>query len=113
MSVKTFTFRYDPDSDIGKWMASQAKKNVSLELAIQTLIGNFGYEDLCEVIPRQVPLEVNKVKPRKKRVSKPKKANTQKSPNKVKKQPQDDEIAKSEIENNDDDNTTLDMFSSL
>ena len=56
MSVKTFTFRYDSDGDIGKWMAAQANKSVSLELAIQTLIGNFDYQDLREAIPRQVTL---------------------------------------------------------
>lgn len=113
MSVKTFTFRYDPDSDIGKWMASQAKKNVSLELAIQTLIGNFGYKDLVAVIPRQVPLEVDGVKPRKKRkVSRPGRAKSKKSSATTKKQPAPKEEPKQE-KDEDDNDSSLDMFSSL
>lgn len=113
MSVKTFTFRYDSDSDIGKWMASQSTKNVSLELAIQTLIGNFGYEDLCEVIPRQVPLDVNKVKPRRKRKApKPRKTSIKKRPKVVKTQQPPKEEFKQEKAEDDKDNS-LGMFSSL
>ena len=112
MSVKTFTFRYDSDSDIGKWMASQGKKNESLELAIQTLIGNFDYQDLREVIPRQVPLEIEAVKPRKKRVSKPRKVKTKKKFKVNQKQPPKDKPKGNEVEDNDED-TNLGMFSSL
>lgn len=112
MSVKTFTFRYDPDSDIGKWMASQAKKNVSLELAIQTLIGNFGYEDLCEIIPRQVLLDVETRGPRNKRTAKRRKPRIKAKDKPVDNQPSKVEPKASKTEGNDDD-TALDMFSSL
>lgn len=113
MSVKTFTFRYDSDSDIGKWMASQGKKNESLELAIQTLIGNFDYQDLREVIPRQVPLEIEAVKPqRKRKAPKPRKTSIKKRTKVVKMQQPPKEELKQEKTKDDKDNS-LDMFSSL
>lgn len=115
MSVKTFTFRYDSDGDIGKWMAAQANKSVSLELAIQTLIGNFDYQDLREAIPRQVTLnavDVNAAKPKKK-TRKPK-AKKKPAPEKVDKPKQEEPSSKTngKAEDNDDD-ANLDMFSSL
>ena len=56
MTTKTFTFRYDPDDDVGKWMREQSKKSDSLEAAIRTIIGNYGYEDYNKVAPKQVKL---------------------------------------------------------
>ena len=115
MSVKTFTFRYDSDGDIGKWMAAQANKSVSLELAIQTLIGNFDYQDLREAIPRQVTLnavDVNAEKPKKKTL-KPK-AKKKPAPEKVDKPKKEEPSSKTndKAEDNDDD-ANLGMFSSL
>lgn len=115
MSVKTFTFRYDSDGDIGKWMAAQANKSVSLELAIQTLIGNFDYQDLREAIPRQVTLnavDMNAAKPKKK-TRKPK-AKKKPAPEKVDKHKQEEPSSKTsdKAEDNDDD-ANLGMFSSL
>ena len=114
MSVKTFTFRYDSDGDIGKWMAAQANKSVSLELAIQTLIGNFDYQDLREAIPRQVTLnavDVNAAKPKKK-TRKPKK--NKQAPENVDKPKQEESSPKPDKKTKDnDDDANLDMFSSL
>lgn len=111
MSVKTFTFRYDSDGDIGKWMAAQANKSVSLELAIQTLIGNFDYQDLREAIPRQVTL--NAAKPKKK-TRKPKAKKNKQAPENVDKPKQEEPSSKPDkkVEDNDDD-ANLGMFSSL
>lgn len=111
MSVKTFTFRYDSDGDIGKWMAAQANKSVSLELAIQTLIGNFDYQDLREAIPRQVIL--NAAKPKKK-TRKPKAKKNKQAPENVDKPKQEEPSSKPDkkAEDNDDD-ANLGMFSSL
>lgn len=112
MSVKTFTFRYDSDGDIGKWLASQGKKNESLELAIQILIGNFDYQDLRDVISRQVPLGIEAVKPRKTKVPKPRKTKAKKKTKVSPKQPSKDKPKENEVEDNDED-TNLGMFSSL
>lgn len=113
MSVKTFTFRYDSDGDIGKWMAAQANKSVSLELAIQTLIGNFDYQDLREAIPRQVTLnavDVDAEKPKKK-TRKPK---AKKNNENVDKPKQEESSPKPDDKAEDNDNdANLGMFSSL
>lgn len=116
MSVKTFTFRYDSDGDIGKWMAAQANKSVSLELAIQTLIGNFDYQDLREAIPRQVTLnavDVNAEKPKEK-TRKPKTKKNKQAPENVDKPKQEEPPSKPDKKTKDnDDDANLDMFSSL
>jgi ribosomal protein L12E/L44/L45/RPP1/RPP2 len=116
MSVKTFTFRYDSDGDIGKWMAAQVNKSVSLELAIQTLIGNFDYQDLREAIPRQVTLnavDVNAAKPKKK-TRKPKAKKNKQAPENVDKPKQEEPSSKPDKKTKDnDDDANLDMFSSL
>lgn len=111
MSVKTFTFRYDSDGDIGKWMAAQANKSVSLELAIQTLIGNFDYQDLREAIPRQVTLNAEKPK---KKTRKPKAKKNKQAPENVDKPKQEGSSPKPDKKTKDnDDDANLDMFSSL
>lgn len=56
MSIKTFTFRYDSEDDIGQWMAKQSKKGDSIDAAIRTIIGNYGFEDYRKIAPKQVTL---------------------------------------------------------
>ena len=56
MAVKTFTFRYDSEDDIGQWMAKQSKKGDSIDAAIRTIIGNYGFDDYRKIAPKQVAL---------------------------------------------------------
>lgn len=56
MSIKTFTFRYDSEDDIGQWMAKQSKKGDSIDAAIRTIIGNYGFDDYRKIAPKQVAL---------------------------------------------------------
>lgn len=56
MSIKTFTFRYDSEDDIGQWMAKQSKKGDSIDAAIRTIIGNYGFDDYRKIVPKQVAL---------------------------------------------------------
>lgn len=56
MAVKTFTFRYDSEDDIGQWMAKQSKKGDSIDAAIRTIIGNYGFDDYRKIAPKQVSL---------------------------------------------------------
>lgn len=108
MSIKTFTFRYDSEDDIGQWMAEQSKKGDSIDAAIRTIIGNYGFEDYRKIAPKQVTLSDKNEEKTKNDV----KVTAEKSEtidlsiqNEVKNKPED--------KNNSEGKVHLDMFSSL
>jgi hypothetical protein len=109
MAVKTFTFRYDSEDDIGQWMAKQSKKGDSIDAVIRTIIGNYGFDDYRKIAPKQVALS-NKNEEKIKndvKVTADKSETTDSSvKNEVKKKPDDKK-------NNGESKADLGMFSSL
>lgn len=109
MSIKTFTFRYDSEDDIGQWMAKQSKKGDSIDAAIRTIIGNYGFEDYRKIAPKQVALsDKNEEKTKNDvKVTAEKSETTDSSiQNEVKNKPEDKK-------NDSEGKVHLDMFSSL
>ena len=108
MSIRTFTFRYDSEDDIGQWMAKQSKKGDSIDAAIRTIIGNYGFEDNRKIAPKQVAFS-NKNEEKTKsevKVTDDKSGTTDSSVKKEVKKKSDDK-------NNSEGKVHLDMFSSL
>ena len=60
--IKNAGFRYDSemDSDIAKWLDGQPNKNESFQLAIITIIDNYGNDDLRKALPSGIKLEESK-----------------------------------------------------
>ena len=109
MSIKTFTFRYDSEDDIGQWMAKQSKKGDSIDAAIRTIIGNYGFEDYRKIAPKQVTLSdknEEKTKNDVKVTAGTSKTTDSSVKNEVKKKPDDEK-------NNGESKADLGMFSSL
>lgn len=108
MSIKTFTFRYDSEDDIGQWMAKQSKKGDSIDAAIRTIIGNYGFEDYRKIAPKQVALS-NKTEEKVKNDVKVTAEKSETTDSSVKKEVK----KKSDDKNNSEGKVHLDMFSSL
>ncbi|PWT35128.1 hypothetical protein DKZ29_06205 [Limosilactobacillus reuteri] len=113
MSLKNYTFRYDPESDIGQWLNNQNNKTESLNAVIRTVIANFGNDDYLKAVLSQVNLNGNNrpiVQAEKvidKHIEEPRVEATEQS------KPVQEEIENDKKEENNESNNKLDMFSSL
>ena len=113
MSMKTFTYRYDSNSDIAKWLANQNNKTGSFDAVIRTIGANFGDGDYLNAVLSQVNVNLNGVPKSVQREEKIVYKMVETSEKKPVSKPKPKETKDKNDDDEDGGSTTLDMMSSL